>query len=112
MPDYLKPIQTMPSLNEFINHDLSINKVLIVSGKKNSTPEFKAIASEFKDKILFAFADSDAVDLHAELKVARKPEVIVYRTYDVDLNQVAEQVSRTDFNETYISVPLLKAFLE
>lgn len=48
MPDYLERISTLEELENFISEDRGINKVVIVSGKKNATAEFKAASSDFR----------------------------------------------------------------
>ena len=116
MPDFTRPIHSILQFQELRDGilNLDINKVIIISNKQNVTPEFKAIASEYRDRILIGFAPVDALEVHSEFAdfVTKKPEVIVYKSFESDSNKTLEIGERIMLNETGITVPLLKAFLE
>jgi hypothetical protein len=63
--------------------NININKVVILSGKKEPSPEILAIASEFRDRLLVAFVPYEAKEVRAEFpNVTKTTDVIVYKSYD------------------------------
>ncbi len=87
MPDYTRPLRTRADLDHFReeNVNIDVNKVLILSNKKQPLNEFKAISSEFRDRLVFGFVSSDAVEVQAEFEreIAVKPELVIYQSFDV-----------------------------
>ena len=57
IPDFTQRIETVEQLEHYrdLATNININKVLYLSSKNKITEEYKTIASEFKDRLLFAF---------------------------------------------------------
>ena len=87
-----------------------INKVLIISNKNRPSAEIKAIAQEFKDKLLFGFVPEDAKEVQALLpQINKRPEIIVYKSYDPENQQILTMGEMQLFNES-LTFPIMKEF--
>lgn len=67
LPDYTTRIDNIMLLERFrdgmVNYDM--NKVLILSNRRKVNEEYKAISSEFRDRLLVGFVPEDAHEVHA-----------------------------------------------
>jgi hypothetical protein len=66
-----------------------INKVLILLSRTKVMPEIKAVTAHFRGRLLFAILPPDAHEVHASLAsvVRKKPDLLVYQSFDVEQNQ-------------------------
>lgn len=94
-------------------YNMDMNKVLILSSKRNISEDFKAISSEYRDRLLFGFVPSNVHEVHSvfDEAVATKPEVIVYMSYDPQTNSTLQTGKRIQLNETHFSYAAMKEFL-
>lgn len=90
MPDYTQNIESIMQFEQFTDslYNIDINKVLILSNKKTITEDFKAISSEYRDRLLFGFVPSTVQEVESFFgeAVVIKPEVIVFMSYDPETN--------------------------
>lgn len=65
LPDFTVKLNTVRQHNHFKEdvENADINKVLIISNKDKVIPEFKAIASHYKDRLLFGFVSSESKEV-------------------------------------------------
>jgi hypothetical protein len=97
MPDYTQPIESIIELERFLDsmYNIDINKVIILGTKKGVNNEFKAISSEYRDRLMIGFAPSTAEEVHSQFDfVTTKPEVIVYKSYDPETNTTLQTGQR------------------
>ena len=71
--------------------NININKVLILSNKNRIADEFKAISSEYRDRLMIGFVPLDAKEVHDAIPDAtHRPEVIVLKSYDVEEGKIMD----------------------
>ncbi len=81
-----------------LNQD--INKVVIINTKKTK-PEIQAITAHYKGRLLFGVVDPDAHEILSELSMIKKrPDLLVYQSFDIETNQPLEMGRQILFNES------------
>ena len=60
LPDFSVKLDSKKKLDEFLNNDQDINKVILISKKAKTPPIYKALTSLYRDKIRFGFISSEA----------------------------------------------------
>jgi hypothetical protein len=64
-------------------NNADINKVVIISNKGKVIPEFKAIASHYKDRLQFGFVSSESKEVQSLFpQLTKRPDLIMYKSYD------------------------------
>jgi len=114
LPDYTQKIETVGQHNEFKESMLhaDINKVLFISNKERPSMEMKAIAQEYKDRLMFGFVPESATQVQEIFKeVNKRPEIILYKSYDSENDQILNMGEMHLFNES-LTYPIMKEFLD
>lgn len=110
IPDFTIKLNTVSQHNHFKEdvENADINKVLIISNKNKVIPEFKAIASHYKDRLLFGFVSSESKEVQELFpKLSKRPDLILYKSYDAENDQLMNLGEQILFNES-ISIPIMK----
>ncbi|KAJ3344327.1 hypothetical protein HDU93_000117 [Gonapodya sp. JEL0774] len=84
IPNYVIPIsgskKTAKTLPDFLSlNGTELGHVVLLSNKKDTPPLYKALANEFRNRLVFGeLKDSDADDLVAKLSLNKIPGVVVW----------------------------------
>ena len=97
MPELSVNITSEQQLKKFLygKHHEDINKVLLLTNKKKSSEQFKALTSEFRDRLRFGVVDANRKDLLSRFQKegltkdnVQWPALLVVKGYNVDTKQV------------------------
>ena len=114
LPDYATVIDSKQKLEEFIDNREDVNRVVLFSKKNKTTPIYKALSSEFKDRIRFGFISVEFADVIQQFPdIPDFPKIIVYKSFDVAKNEVLPSVSHQQitYDKADYKLPELKEFL-
>ena len=93
----LNQAQNINSNKDFkrFNDKLDVNAFFLFSEKKKVPPMFKALSTQFKDKIKFAFIqESNVPKAEDEFDVEDYPSLILVQDFDKEGNRIERNVMR------------------
>ena len=68
------------TINNFLNQNIAIPKVLLFSNKKHPPTIYKALSNTFSDRLNFAFINSSESSLLKKYKIKDVPKVLIFRS--------------------------------
>lgn len=93
LPDFSVNIDSVKKLDDFNSKDdKDINKVILFSKKAKTPAIFKALTSEFKNKLRFGFISQEREDLVSKYGIKSFPTIIVLKSYDPLTKEVLGEV--------------------
>lgn len=106
----------MQKLVEFrkAENDLEVNRVILFSKKAKTPPIYKVLASEFRDRLRFAFIEAEKQEeiMRQFRDMATEfPTIIVMKTFDTTTNQTLDVVPMLKYDKKEYKLDELKEYL-